>query len=253
MKPIIGIVAKLLSDFECPGDIWSELYVKEEFREIVVSCGGLAIGLLPPFHSGKFNPDESDRVFVNNLTPEEQADLDAILGLCGGFILQGGLSADYYELYIARYALSHNIPILAVCAGFNTLARAVGGDIVSFDVLGLPEGLHNVYSTDYRHEISLRKDSPLYETFPRDTMRVNSLHTQFLSKAYLDAHPAGLEINATASYTLADGSICTTVEAFTVPGQTFAMGVKWHPELMGGDHKQKLFGRFLSACGAAQA
>lgn len=253
MKPIIGIVAKLLSDFECPGDIWSELYVKEEFREIVTSCGGLAIGLLPPFHSRKFNPDESDRVFEPNLTGAEQADLDALLCLCSGFILQGGLSADYYELYIARYALRHNIPILAVCAGFNTLARAAGSNIVSYDALGLPEGLHNVYSPDYRHEISVRMDSPLYGIFPCETMQVNSLHTQFLSAAYLDSHPAGLEINATASDLSKDGDVCTTVEAFTVPRQTFAMGVKWHPELMDGAHKQKLFGRFLSACGATQA
>lgn len=250
MKPIIGIIAKPLSDFECPGDLWSELYVKEEFREIVASCGGLAIGLLPPFHSGKFNPDESGRVLINNLTPEEQADLDSILALCGGFLLQGGLSADYYELYIARYALRRNIPILAVCAGFNTLARAAGSDIVSFAELGLPEELHNVYSRDYRHEISLRRGSPLYNIFPCETMSVNSLHTQFLGVSCPDAHPAGLEINATASNSLEDGSVCTTVEAFTIPGQAFAMGVKWHPELMDRDHQQRLFQVFLSACGA---
>ena len=39
MKPVIGIVTKPLSDFECPDDIWIEDYVKDEFRDIVFSGG----------------------------------------------------------------------------------------------------------------------------------------------------------------------------------------------------------------------
>lgn len=90
MKPIIGIVTKPLSDFECPDDIWVEDYVKDEFRNIVYSGDCLAIGVLSPFHIPKFNNDETDYVFQNNLTKEEKEDLNTILERCDGFILQGG-------------------------------------------------------------------------------------------------------------------------------------------------------------------
>lgn len=251
-KPVIGIVTKPLSDFECPEDIWTEDYVKEEFRELVCGNGGLAIGVLPQFHTGKYNPDESRRVFEDNLTPEEKADLDAVLGLCDGFILQGGLSGDFYELYIARYALEKDLPIMGICAGFNMLARAAGADIASYRDLGLPQERHNVYSPDYRHTIDVVRGSALHRIFGTDTLSVNSLHTQFVPMSLLERQPSRITVNATITDTLESGEPCVTVECFTVRDAKFAFGFKWHPELMDSGHKAKLFRRFLEACEKAK-
>lgn len=248
MKPIIGIVAKPLSDFECPDDIWVEDSVKDEFRDIVYSGDCLAIGVLPPFQSPKFNRDESDCALPNNLTEKEKEDLNTILEKCDGFVLQGGLSDDYYEFYIAEYALENNIPIIGICAGFNTLAIATGSNIVSGNTLGIDEKLHNVYDKDFRHHIDVAKGTILYDAFHTESMFVNSLHKRFLSKSYLDTNPSRVEVNATVTDILKNGSRCTTVEAFTVQDVTFAMGVKWHPEVMEEEHKRKLFERFLTAC-----
>lgn len=248
MKPIIGIVAKPLSDFECPDDIWAEDSVKDEFRDIVYSGRCLAIGVLPPFQKPKFNWNESDCVLPNNLTEEEKEDLNTILERCDGFILQGGLSDDYYEFYIAEYALINDIPIIGICAGFNTLARAAGSNIVSGNTLGIDKKLHNVYDKDFRHNIDVAKGTVLYDVFHTESMSVNSLHKRFLGKDYLDTHPSKVEVNATVTDILKNGSLCTTVEAFTVQDVKFAMGVKWHPEVMEEEHKRKLFERFLTLC-----
>lgn len=248
MKPLIGIVAKPLSDFECPDDIWVEDYAKDEFRDAICANGGVAIGILPPFRHPKYNADESDAVFKDNLTDEEKAGLDAVLELCAGFILQGGLSADFYELYIARWALAHGKPILGVCAGFNTLARAAGANIVSGSALGIEEKRHNVYDCAFRHEISVLPGTPLHRLFSAERLSVNSLHTQFIPLDRVQTGEARITVNATAADTLSDGTVCETVEAFTVPGAHFALGVKWHPELMEEPHRTTLFAAFLEAC-----
>lgn len=248
MKPVIGIVMKPLSDFECPDDIWIEDYVKDEFRNIVFSAECLAVGVLPPFRKPKYNRDESDNIYRNNLSEDEKDDLNSILEMCDGFILQGGLSGDYYELYIASYAIKHNIPVIGICAGFNILARAAGSSITSGNVLGITEKFHNVYNKEFRHGINIIHGTVLHEIFDTDSIFVNSLHTQFLDKRNLNNTMSKIEINATVTDILPTGLKCTTIEAFTIRDVDFAMGVKWHPEIMEEEHKTKLFNRFLEVC-----
>lgn len=161
---------------------------------------------------------------------------------------KGGLSGDYYELYIAKYALDNNKAIIGICAGFNTLARAAGSNIVSGNVLGIESQLHNVYSKDFRHSVDVLSGTVLYDMFHKENLLVNSLHTQFLSKDDLDAKPSRIEVNAIVTDTLKNGVKCTTVEAFTVRDVKFAIGIKWHPEIMEEEHKIKLFYEFLKAC-----
>lgn len=247
-KPLVGIVAKPLSDFECPDDIWTECYIKDEFRDAVYRGGCLAAGILPPFHRPKYNHDESEAVLDDNLTVQEKFDLNTILQIYSGFILQGGLSGDFYELYIAKYAIQHNIPVIGVCAGFNTLARAAGCRIVSGDKLGIRADRHNVYSTSYRHTIKTSKNSTLFGIFKETELAVNSLHTQFLDFQEACRHSKSLEVEAAITDELENGAACTTVEAYRVKYTRFAMGFKWHPEIMGQAHKDKLFGRFLEEC-----
>jgi len=246
-KPVIGIVAKPLSELECPDDIWTEDYVKDEFRDMATTGGCVAIGVLPPFHGARYNGDESAAVLRNNLSAEELADYEQVLGMCDGLVLQGGLSGDYYEYHAARYALSVNMPIIGICAGFNTLCRAVGCDITSAAALGLPPELHNVYSTSYRHEIRVRRGSELFGMFGVDSLAVNSLHTRFLDVRRAQENPEVL-VNATVSDVSTSGEPVETVEAFTVPHARYAMGFKWHPELMEKEHQKGAFGPFLSAC-----
>jgi putative glutamine amidotransferase len=249
MKPIIGIVTKPLSEFECPDDIWTEDYVKDEFRDEICKGGCIPIGILPPFKSVKYNKKETENELHYNFTDDEKLDFDTVLEKCNGFVLQGGLCTDYYELYVAEYALHNNIPIVGICAGFNILARAAGAEVRSAKELGIDEKIHNVYSKDFRHPINIVRGTTLYKIFNTETLEVNSLHTYFLDNNFLNKHKTRIKVNATYSNLIEnDNRECKTVEAFTIENTKFAMGIKWHPEIMEEEHKRKIFDFFLNEC-----
>lgn len=245
MKPLIGIVTKTLTDFECPDDIWRELYVKDNFRDIVYRNGCTAIGILAPFQNDKFN--SKGDMTVDNLTTEEKQDYESILSKCDGIILQGGMTGDFYELYAARYAIKNNIPIIGVCAGFNTIARATGCNIVSGENLKIPNINHNVYDKNYRHEVDVVKNTLLYSLFNEDKLKVSSLHTWYLEEAEALKN-SRIIINATIEDKTLDNKVCKTVECYTINDTRFAMGIKWHPEYMEEEHFQKIFSAFFEAC-----
>lgn len=247
-KPVIGIVMKQLTKEECPESLCHEDYVKDEFRDVIIRAGGLPIGVLPPFHTAKFNPDESDIVFENNLTEAEMEDFHAVLDMCDGFILQGGLTADFYEYYIAKHAIENNIPVLGTCAGFNSVIRAAGCNITTAKGLGLEAEPHNIADLDYRHDVDVAEGTLIHELYKTDKLAVNSLHTKYLDRRTVDETGERLVINATIQNTLPDGTVIETVEAITVKDTKFAIGTKWHPELMEDEHKLRLFERFVEEC-----
>ena len=168
--------------------------------------------------------------------------------LCDGFILQGGLSGDYYEYYIAKYSIQNNIPILGICAGFNSLVRAAGCELSTEQELHLLPSLHNVYSKSYRHSVKIINDTILFEIFKTNQLLVNSIHSKFLTEKAAKENNDNIVINATVTDTLDNGFTLTTVEAVSVKNTRFALGIKWHPEIMDQKHKQLLFKRFLDEC-----
>lgn len=52
-----------------------------------------------------------------------------LLDICDGIILEGGLSSASYEVEAAKYAINNDIPLLGICAGFNNIIRAMGGNV----------------------------------------------------------------------------------------------------------------------------
>lgn len=246
MKPLIGIVSKLQSDIEFPDDVWVKGVIIDDIRDAVCRRGCAAVGILPSFPKEKYNYDETDAVFTDNLSDDEKADLDRILSQCDGLILQGGMYGDFYELYVARYAISHNIPIMGICAGFNTLARAAGSNIVPFSELGLPQDRHDVYDRSFRHIVDVVKGTEVFDIFGEEKFPVNSFHTKLLDMSFAESHPSDIVINATITDRLENGDTVTTVEAFTVKNTKYAIGYKWHPEVMDAEHKDKVFDRFVS-------
>lgn len=247
MKPTIGIITKPLTDFECPDDIWRELYVKDNFRQIVCKNGCNPIGILAPFAEDKFN--FSGDMTEDNLSAEEKNSFVEVLNKCQGLILQGGMSGDFYELFAARYAIEHNIPIIGVCAGFNTIARAAGCDIKNGKELKIRDKEHSVYDVAFRHPVRVIDNSLLYDLFAQKTLNVSSLHIWYLPESIALKNPR-IKINAISENTNLDGNLCRTVECFTVNDTFFAMGIKWHPEYMEQEHFQTIFSGFFKAVSA---
>ena len=228
-KPVIGIPSKMRQHDE--KDLWHRQEVVDDLRYLIVRHGGICIMLTPSELTMKFN--ESDLGDDTVLSEEEISDLHRQVDLCDGIILQGGDYSCAFEVEIARYALEKDIPLLGICAGFNNFLRALGSNIYEDETKR-----HSVYDKDYRHEITVEKDTLLYEIIQSDTYQVNTFHTMIADDdrvrpyAQICAH----------SY---DG----LVESFALPDKRFALAVKWHPELMKDEACcERLFDRFIDAC-----
>lgn len=148
---------------------------------------------------------------------------------------------DTLEFTLIEKALSGNKPMLAICRGIQVLNVACGGELY-LDILDQkPNALkHDWFPGHPRdklaHTVNLAPGSLVNEIFGVDEIRVNSLHHQGVSGI-------GKDLNATAF--APDG----LVESLEFNGNTFALGVQWHPESLPDDPgQQHLFRTFIDAC-----
>ena len=228
-KPIIGIPCKVRERDKT--DLWHRMEVVDELRVLVIEHGGIAIMLMPSEDTFDFN--QSDLGDPKQLSAEEIEDLHAQVDLCDGILLQGGLYSCAYEVEIARYALEKDIPLMGICAGFNNILRGLGSNVYED-----PSEAHSIYSRDYRHDLKIVKDTPLYEIIGSEEYRVNSLHTMIADKGRVEGYG---RINAYSPEGL--------VECFDVPEKKFVLAIKWHPEIMMEEaYVGRLFDRYIEAC-----
>lgn len=176
----------------------------------------------------------------------DQLDIEALLAIADGILLTGAVSnvhpshfgqavhnpslpldpaRDALTLRLIRAAIHAEVPLLAICRGFQEMNVAFGGS--------LHQAVHEVSDlSDHReakdlpiemqyapvHPVRLVAEGQLAKLIGRDEIMVNSLHGQGL-----DRLGTGLVAEAHA----VDG----LVEAVRVDGAaTFTLGVQWHPE-----------------------
>jgi len=124
---------------------------------------------------------------------------------------------DRAELALLEAALARDMPVLAVCRGFQVLNVARGGDLVQHlpDVVG-DERHREVPGTFSEHAVRIDGGSKLAALLG-DHAPVMSSHHQGVGRV-----GQGLREVAWAD----DG----TVEGLEDPERRFAVGVLWHPE-----------------------
>ena len=110
MKPIIGIVAKYVEDTNDR----QEALIRDEVKNAVLACGGIAIGILPTETIPNFTPANGADSWDEHLTEQQKTDLIQQIKLCDGIILQGGKDSLKYESFIAKYTFDNNIPTLGI-------------------------------------------------------------------------------------------------------------------------------------------
>ena len=227
-KPIIGIVSKPKPKKE--KNIWNKMYIADEIRYITIKNGGLAISLLPTEETLKYN--ENDVMDMKELKQEEKEDICRLVELCDGIILQGGVSRSNYEIEYAKKAIELNKPLIGICAGFNNLLRAIGGDVIVDNT-----NSHYYLDKNYRHSIEIVKNTKLYNILKTKKLEVNSIHSMVAKKE-------NVEPFAKISSYSEDG----LVESFELVNKKFVMGIKWHPELMLNDkYVDNIFKEFINA------
>lgn len=215
---IIGIVAKPISQGE---SLWTKQKITDEFRKIVIENGAIAIGVLPT--NVNYNED---------MTQEEKERFDKILNLCDGFILQGGWQTGKHEIYVAKYAIENDIPLLGTCCGINNILFSQGDTVQSER-----NESHNVYDVNYRHDIVIDETSKLYQLLGENKIvGVNSIHNVMIKD--MDVHHFDVVAHDLDGF----------VEAIELKDKRFCLGLKWHPEIMEEDNMKNIFKEFVKAC-----
>jgi putative glutamine amidotransferase len=168
------------------------------------------------------------------LVPPSEDGVEEILDALDGLIFSGGndMEPDHYgaeahpttrgtnpardrgELALLTAALARDLPVLAVCRGFEVLNVACGGDLVQHlpDVVGHEE--HRAIVGEFsEHEVRVDPSSRIGDV----AGVVKSHHHQGVGRV-----GDGLREVAWAD----DG----TVEGLEDPDKRFLVGVLWHPE-----------------------
>ena len=229
MRPLIGIPPCL--DERGRGKPDREVhYADTAYARAVAEAGGMPVylpaqedvaalaeridGLLVP-GGGDFAPPRAYHAGVAfDLVPERQLAFDRAL-----------LAA----------MLERDRPGLAICYGMQLLALHCGGALhfdVASDVPAAEE--HRLADPADRHPVRVESASLLHRVLGAELVPVNSRHHQAV------ADPGRARISARSGDGLA--------EAVELPGARFALGVQWHPESLGPDHRRPVFDAFVRAC-----
>lgn len=122
------------------------------------------------------------------------------------------------ELALARHALTTGLPVLGICGGMQVLAVAAGGSLIQDLPLDPPHEQQGDPALP-SHDVAVT--GRLSELLG-PTVRVNSTHHQSV-----DSPGRAFDVAAVSP----DG----VVEAIHSREHPFAIGLQWHPELLGDD------------------
>jgi putative glutamine amidotransferase len=229
MKPVIGITASpLRADNQ---DDRERVSVPRNYVDAVIAAGGVPLVL-----------------------PSQDDNSDTLLEIVDGLLFTGGADIapavygdgevhpetygvddrrDRFELSLVNLAVEREIPFLCICRGIQVLNVALGGTLIQDIPDQYSQEIQHrqqhsgISASEPSHAVAVREGSLLDETYGSSELSTNSFHHQSVK----DAAPQ-LEIDARS----ADG----VIEAVSLPGHPFALGVQWHPEMMFKDHAEHL-------------
>lgn len=228
---IVGIVGrsnKNIDDsyeFECL-EAYSRVFSK--YDNVV------PIMILPPKNVIYNETKSSDECITDN---GQLKKLDAVLDMCDGFLLPGGIKWYSHDEYVVKYAVDNDKPLLGICLGMQIMGvmdnRLNSGE---FDTTVKNETIINHCQKEVKHvhEVEIVENTLLHDILNVDKIKVNSRHNY---------HVGGV-VNLNIDAVSEDGLI----EALSYPDKKFILGVQWHPEsLIDKDvNSKKIFDRFIS-------
>jgi putative glutamine amidotransferase len=223
MPPVIGLTPTPKLDPQIHGT-FRELQLNEAYPSAVIAAGGLPM-MLP-----------------------SMADPAALLDRIDGLLLTGGgdidparygggqpdercygidEERDRFELELVRGALDREMPVFGICRGLQLINVALGGTLVlhiEANPDDRPGGVHRQQEAGMPpdadwHPIDLAAHPVAHCLGDGPAIMVNSFHHQGIRDLAAALIPIGRA---------PDG----LVEAITIDGPGFTLGVQWHPELM---------------------
>lgn len=222
MPPVIGIVPGHSTDQLSHGT-FTRVTLTRNYVNAILAAGGLPV-LLPP----------------------QDVSTDAILDLVDGLLLSGGSDLDpslygdvdvhprtygidalrdRFEINLVRDAVARDLPLLCICRGIQVLNVALGGTLYQdiADQVGRAilhrQGEANIDPAEPSHSVRLAPESRLASLYGTTSLEVNSFHHQVIR----DVAPPLVTVGES------DDKLAEAVES---PGNSFVIGVQWHPEMM---------------------
>lgn len=155
---------------------------------------------------------------------------------------------DALALALIRSVRAQDKPLFGVCRGMQDMNVALGGSLIQavHDESGMGDHREDAEAElDIQygpaHPVAVSPCGLLARIVGCDTLVVNSLHSQGIRRLADD-----LQVEAVAQ----DGLI----EAVSVRGMRFGLGVQWHPEwrVLENPPQQQIFKAFGAACRGAE-
>jgi len=191
--------------------------VPSHYVDAVRRAGGNPV-LLPPGEEGW----ERWLAVVDGVVVTGGADVDA--ALYGGdpahkMQQKPQVDRDNTEIAITKHLVAGSLPALFVCRGMQVLNVAMGGTLDQHVADSVDEDIHRIEGDGWAyHPVEVKPDSLAAKAMGGGSVTGATGHHQAIDR--LGAH---LEPVAWA----ADG----VIEAIEVEGDTWLVGVQWHPEV----------------------
>jgi len=221
VRPVIGLCTALE---RARWSVWDQeaVLLPRSYVDAVQRAGAIAL-LLPP-------------------DPAAVRDPDTLLDLIDGLLLAGGADMDpasygaeqhastvgtvperdAFELALTRRAIERDMPFLGICRGMQVMNVAHGGTLTQHlpEDYGHEDHRRSLGSFDNAdHDVRLAHDSLAARVAREELHGTKSHHHQGVERV-----GDGLEVTGWAT-------IDDLPEALEVPGNRFALGVQWHPEV----------------------
>jgi putative glutamine amidotransferase len=230
MKPVIGITPSLIRDTQ-PHGVFERYLLSANYPNAVLAAGGVPV-ILPPQddHAGALL-DRLDGLLLSggaDIDPAEYGETEVHPATYDVSPLR-----DRFEFALLREALDRDLPILCICRGIQVLNVGLGGTLYQdiADQYGR-QILHRqqeagIEAAEASHAVIATDGGLLAKVYGVNTFATNSFHHQAIKTV-----APNLAVEARTE----DG----LVEAVSLPGRSFVLGVQWHPEMMFGRHDEHL-------------
>jgi putative glutamine amidotransferase len=230
IKPLIG----LNTDIEAgPPKVAS---VHALYFEAIEKTGGIPV-LIPPMSTESANQllEKLDGIMLiggPDYLPEHYGEIRSEK------IRPAHQDRQDFDIRLIQYILKkQDLPLLAICAGFQLLNIAMGGTLIQDIKTAKPEseiehaspdGWHKGFAS---HGIKIERNTLVFDIYNTQEISVITSHHQAIKKL-------GNNLKATA---YSDDGL---IEAIELDSRAFTLGVQWHPE-RDFDNNQVLFQEFI--------